>query len=346
MNWRLPPFMIHLLLVVVAVCAVVAQWKYRVPGSAAFAVLAWIGTALSGLTLLMMIGGLVRRLPTDDRVRRVVDRCDHALTLLVFGFGLYSGALALNASFAFDREDVHATSVVALVGGEPDSWVGSAYTWVDVRSWRTRGGIERVILYPHERSALWASRPVIVSTKPGRFGMPWVVRIEPDEEAQQRAILAFAPSATRPRKQLIRSYSRRGDYDRAIGMAKEYLAEYPNDRDFATRFADELFNASRWASAVPLLEPFLRGKPDPTLYGLLGFAMTRGGRKAEGVALLEKAAALDPANWWTFYALGYAHFYDGEFSAAAAPFERVLKLRPDFPEIEERLRTIRSKKPA
>lgn len=74
--------------------------------------------------------------------------------------------------------------------------------------------------------------------------------------------------------------------------------------------------------------------------------MTRGGRKAEGVALLEKAAALDPTNWWTFYALGYAHFYDGELSAAAPWFERVLELRPNFPEIEDRLRTIRSKRPS
>jgi tetratricopeptide (TPR) repeat protein len=160
---------------------------------------------------------------------------------------------------------------------------------------------------------------------------------------RKRSNGAFSPTASWPRKQLIQIYARRGDYGRAIDMAKAYLAEYPNDRDFAKRFASELFNASHWALAVPLLEPLLQRKADPELYGLLGFAMTRGGGKAEGVALLEKPAALDPNNWWTFYALGYAHFYDGEFPRAVPWFERVLELRPNFPEIEERLRTIRSR---
>ncbi len=71
--------------------------------------------------------------------------------------------------------------------------------------------------------------------------------------------------------------------------------------------------------------------------------MTGAGRQVEGVAVLEKAIPLDPDNWWTYCALGYAHFYAGEFADAALWFERVLQLRPNFPEIEERLRTIRSR---
>jgi tetratricopeptide (TPR) repeat protein len=333
----------HCILVGVAVWTVNAQLTYRVPGSAASAVLPWLGTGLSVLTLLLMIGGLIRRLPAEDRVRRFLQVLERLVTFLVLGLAVYGVVLGFNARFAVAPPQVHTSTVVALLGGEPDSTMGAAYAWADLRSWRTAGRTERVILRAWERRTLWTAKQVLVHVRPGRLGLPWIMKIEPDEEERLRSVLQFAPTASRPWKELIGTYFRRGDYDRAASLAKEYLSIYPNDRDFAIRFASDLFSASRWPAAVPILEPFLRGRPDAKVYGLLGFAMTRAGRQAEGVAVLERAIPLDPHHWWTYYALAYAHFYAGEFAEAAPWFERVLELRPNFPEIEERLRTIRSR---
>ena len=343
MSRSLTRLLRHCLLVGVAVWAVNAQWTYRVPGSAASAVLPWLGTGLSALTLLLMIGGLIGRLPPEDRVRRFLHGLERWVTFLVLGLAVYGAALGFNARFAVAQPEVHASTVVALVGGEPDSTMGAAYAWADLRSWRTAGRTERVILHAWERRTLWAAKRVLVHVRPGRFGLPWIMKIESDEEERLRAVLEYAPTASRPWKELVATFFRRGDHDRAVSLAQEYLAIYPNDRDFAIRFAGDLFSASRWPAAVPILEPFMRGRPDAKLYGLLGFAMTRAGRQAEGVAILERAIPLDPDNWWTYYALGYAHFYAGALAEAAPWFERVLQLRPNFPEIEERLRAIRSR---
>jgi tetratricopeptide (TPR) repeat protein len=100
--------------------------------------------------------------------------------------------------------------------------------------------------------------------------------------------------------------------------------------------------AHAYHNAVPLLEPFLTRAPGAQVYRNLGFALTRAGRKAEGVDLLKKAISLEPDEWWTYYALGYAYFYEAEFREAAPWFEKVLELRPRFPEIEDRLRQIRA----
>jgi tetratricopeptide (TPR) repeat protein len=333
----------HCLLVASAAWAVTTQWSYRVAGSAMFGVLPWIGTVLSVLSLFLLIGGLIIRLPAEDRVRRLFQGLERALIVLVSTFILYGAALAWNARLAATPAVMHQVRVIGLVGGDTDSWAGALHTWVDLRSWRNPGKRERVILYPREREALWVGQPVLVYVRQGGLGLPWVTHIHPDEEERLQAVLQFMPSATWPRKQLIRTYFRRGEYARAITMAREYLATHPMDRHFAAEFAGDLFNASQWPAAVPLLEPFLLGKPEATIYGPLGFAMTRAGRHAEGVALLKKAIALDPDEWWPYYALGYAHFYAGEFPEAAPYFEKVLQFRPNYPEIEERLRTIRAR---
>jgi len=333
----------HGLLLGVAVWAVNAQWTYRVPGSAASAFLPWLGTGLSLLTLFLVIGGLIRRLPAEDRVRRFLHKLERVVTFLVLGFAVYGAVLGVNARFAVAPPQVHASTVVALVGGEEDSTMGAAYAWADLRSWRAAGRTERVILHAWERRSLWTAKQVLVHVRPGRFGLPWIMKIEPDEEQHLRAVLQYAPTASRPWKELVATYIRRGEYDRAVDLAKEYLTIYPHDRDFAIHFAGELFSASRWPAAVPILEPFMRGQPDAKIYALLGFAMTRAGRQAEGVAVLKKAIRLDPDDWWIHYALAYAHFYAGEFAEAAPWFERVLEFRPNFPEVEERLRAIRSR---
>src|SRR4029453_17261897 len=76
----------HCLLLGVAVWAVNAQWTYRVPGSAASAFLPWLGTGLSLLTLFLIVGGLIRRLPAEDRVRRFLHKLERVVTFLVLGF--------------------------------------------------------------------------------------------------------------------------------------------------------------------------------------------------------------------------------------------------------------------
>jgi hypothetical protein len=332
----------YALLVGLCVWALWVQWTYRVPGSAAFVLLPWVGTGLASLTLLLLLGRLARRAPADDWLRRVIDGVELADGLLILAFCFYSLYLFTNARWVAPMsEGTQASEVVAIGGGEPDAGITAWYGWADLRSWRQPGATDRLLLYDHERRQLWGGQPVIVHVRHGAF-RPWVAGIEPDEDQRLLNILKVSPNASRVWKDLVNARCRHRRYDEALAAGLEYLKIFPGDEVFAVRLAGEFFSADRWPSAVPLLEPFLQRKPSFEVYRYLGFAMTRANRQAEGVELIKKSIAMKPDEWWSHYVLAYAYFYNSEFSAAVPWFEKVLELRPNFPEIEERLRTIRA----
>ncbi|MGH3372767.1 MAG: tetratricopeptide repeat protein [Nocardioidaceae bacterium] len=49
---------------------------------------------------------------------------------------------------------------------------------------------------------------------------------------------------------------------------------------------------------------------------------------------------MNPETFWGYYHLAYAYRYAGQPTEAAAMFREVLKRRPDYPEIEQELRSI------
>ena len=334
----------HLLLVGLCVWALYVQWAYRVPGSAVFVFLPWIGVGLTTLTLLVLVGQVLRRAPPDDPLRRLIHGIEQADSLLILAFCFYSLFLFTNARMASGAAVAQASDILAIGGGEPDAGLTNWYGWADLRSWRDPGRRERLLLYDGERRTLWGGQAVLVDLRRGFFNVPWVAKVEPDEERRLRVILKVTPTASQVWKDLANLQFRRGRHDEALATALEYLKVYPDDDEFAVRLAGDFYSADLWPSAVPLLEPFLTRKPTFQIYRFLGFAMTRAGRQGEGVALIKKAIALEPDEWWSYYVLAYAYFYNGELREAEPWFEKLLELRPDFPEIEGRLRAIRGQK--
>ncbi|MGH7832884.1 MAG: tetratricopeptide repeat protein, partial [Candidatus Binatia bacterium] len=139
----------------------------------------------------------------------------------------------------------------------------------------------------------------------------------------------------------IRLYLDSQRWPEARQATADFLKIYPNEVRYVHYAASVLLNARRFDDMVALLEPLAQRRTDYQIYTLLGFAQAMTGRKAEGVALLNRAIRLDPDNYWAYYSLGYAHVFTGDPRAAVPYFEKVLQIRPDYPEIEDQLRTIR-----
>jgi hypothetical protein len=332
----------HLLLVGLCVWAIYIQFAYRVPSRILPLILPWISVGLTCLSLAFLINPLLRRASADDPIRQGFARAERVGTILIVGFILHSLFLFANGKLGPAEDTTHASEVLRIGGGQLNLGPMDFYTWVDLRSWRREGAVERVLLAPLERWRMWGGQEVLAHVRPGLLRVPWLGRIERDDGRYLRSVLKMTPTASQPWKDLVAFYVRNARFDEAIASAHEYLKVYPDDVDFALRVTADLYNSYRHADAVPLLEPFLTRAPGAQVYRNLGFALTRAGRKAEGVDLLKKAISLEPDEWWTYYALGYAYFYDGEFREAAPWFEKVLELRPHFPEIEDRLRQIRA----
>jgi len=201
--------------------------------------------------------------------------------------------------------------------------------------------VARLLVRNAEHDRLWSGQAVIVRVHSGAFRVEWVERITRDEEKHNRRVLAVAPTASRAWKNLVRFYLDRRRWEDAMTAAREYLALYPNDVDFALDAAAVFGQARRHAELVTLLEPFVERRPNYEVYNSVGFALGYLGRKSEAVALLRKSIPLEPDNYWAYYHLGYVHAYAGDAAEAVEMFEKVLALRPNFPEIQEQLRQLR-----
>ena len=118
-------------------------------------------------------------------------------------------------------------------------------------------------------------------------------------------------------------------YDRAIELYRSVLTGDPDNRQALGELADTLETAGRWHEALPLLQHLLALQPDsaPQLFQLGRMESWSGDTRADGLALLRRAAELDAQR--AEYLAGYAEVLSWEGSKrseAAALFERALAL--------------------
>jgi tetratricopeptide (TPR) repeat protein len=320
-----------------------AQTTYRVPGGLPVRLLPVVGLALVVLSGAMVASDLLRSAAKDNPYRRTFQAIKWGTTILVFVFVIFSAFVFLNGVLDRSPAAERRSDVVALEREELNVGWRLGYAWADLTSWAPSRGVARVLVWNTEQDQLWSGQAVIVRVHPGAWGIEWVERIERDEEKYNRRVLAASPTASQAWKNLVQFYLDRQRWADAMAAAREYLALYPNDRDFALDTAAAFGQVRRHADVVTLVEPFIKRRPTYMVYNVVGFALGHVGRKQEAVALLRKSIPLEPDNFWAYYHLGYVYASAGNAAEAVAMFEKVLALRPNFPEVQEQLRQLRSR---
>ena len=143
-----------------------------------------------------------------------------------------------------------------------------------------------------------------------------------------RAALEMMPGNPRLRQELAASFFMAQDYRAALAEAEELLKIRPAAPELNFIAGDSLLRLEDPEKAVPYLRAALRG--DPQLLAAdasLGLALSRLGKHAEAVPLLEKALELDD-DGSLYYQLGRAYQAMGsreKAAAAMAKYQEVLK---------------------
>lgn len=317
------------------------QMVYRVPSQRLSLLFAWVSCAgLVLITLSWMSRWLFVTVESGrifTSLRRLERGAQAGFVLLM----VYSAVLWVNGAGNKAPLEDHAAQVVRVMGAELDLDGIIPLAWVQLTSWRRPSGTERILLRAAESRKLWAGQPVIVQVRRGRLGIPWVVKIERDQEAYARQILEKMPTAVEPWKTLINFLIDHQRWDEAAAKMREYLALYPEDYAFAEGIAAAFGQARRPADLVEILGPFAAKQANYNAYNMVGFALHQLGRREEAVQLLQASIPLEPENFWAYYHLGYVYQAMGQRVEAQAAFEEVLKRRPQFPEIEAALKSLR-----
>lgn len=332
----------HLVLLLLCVFSLRAHLWYRVPSPWLMVVLPWVGLALLAILFTLLVNYVLIGVSEDIPFRRALTRLQPWTEGFV-GLFICSGMLVFINGYRDLSASTDRRSEVLGVTRVKIDLVERIYplSWVDLKSWRHPQRVERVLLWHREDHVLWVGQPVIVQMKGGALKIPWVFKLEPDEERRARQILAAIPTAAEVWKDLINFYLDRRQWDEAYAATQEYLTIYPKDYDFAEGTAAAFGQARRHAQLVAILEPFLT--PHPTYYGynMVGFALGYMGRQEEGIKLIEQSIPMDPKSFWAYYNIGYIYRYMGNAEKAIPMFEKVLALRPNFPEIEAELVQLR-----
>jgi tetratricopeptide (TPR) repeat protein len=319
-----------------------AQFVYRVPDRFLSIALAAATAAGVGLSLVSWIAEVFEALNAAPEHHKLVERTYRVCALTVLAFSFYSLYVFTNGKFDLSDPVPHPTTLVSIAHDEGLLGPSTPFTWMTVRSWRDPARIDRLLVRWDERQRLWPGQPVVVLERRGYWAKPWVSAVEPDLEAQSREILRLAPDALTVWKNLAWFHVRLLRFDDARRAAGEYIARAPQDPEFPVQIASAMMGRDRFVEIAAVLEPVVRRHERADIYASYGYAVAMQGKR-EGIKYLERAAAMEPKNWWPHYGLGHAYGIHGEYRRAVASFERALQLRPGLADVIRLLPDLRQR---
>lgn len=325
-------------IVIVAACGL-AMWiqlQYRTPSPFLFLLIPSIGAVITLLSVILLIKPLFAK-ASKEEPGQILNRLEWWGGLLVRIFVYYSLFIYINAKL--DRSDPidHRSEILEISGGTIKLGIPLSYSWASLHSWENSGRVERLLLQDSEEKHLWGGESVIVQVRRGYFKLPWVSKLERDEEKYSREILKLMPTASKAWVDLANFYL---DYERwkeASDATHEYLKIYPKAYDFAVDVGGALNVAGYYTEAISLFDYVIANKPTYEVYQLLGWSLSYQGNKKRAAEVLEASIPLNPEDWEAYYHLGYVYTDLARPQEAIAMFEKVLQLQPNFPEVEEQI---------
>lgn len=344
--WSLLTFK-HILLVATCLWALYIQMAFRVPSRLLFLLIPWIGTALSLLSLFLLLKQLFSHGKSDSEehsqnpIRAPLLVLEGGAGLLVRVFIYYSLFLYANAKLDTSPPVDQTAEIAAITGGEIELRSPIPLRWANLRFPTDPQTVTRVLLRWDEARKLWGGESVVLQTRRGYFRLPWIAKIERDEEKYSREALALSPTATAAWRKLINFYLDHERWKEASAAALEYIQIHPSDDAFAMNVAGALNVSGNYADGIAILEPIVEKRPTYEAYQLLGWALSFNGQRPRAAEVLEASIPLRPEDWEAYYHLGYVYNDMGKVPEAIVHFEKVLERRPHFPEVKKQLADLR-----
>ncbi len=319
------------------------QLSYRVASRFLFVIIPWIGVALSVLSFIFLANHFLVRASSDNVFRQIFRQFELWAIRLIWVFVCYSAFIYANGVLDRSVPLSQPSQVLSISNEKIDVGFRLPYSWANLQSWEQPGQTERVLLRFWEEDQLWAGEDVRIQIRQGYFGLPWVMKIERDEEKYNQQVLKLAPTASQAWKGLWTFYMNHHRWEEVATTAQGYLKIYPNDYAFATTVGGLLIQAGHFNEGNKFLEYVLTRKPTYDAYQLFGYTLREQGNNTRAAQILETSIPLDPDDWQAYYQLGYVYSELGEYRKAVPMFEKALERKPHFPEVQAQLTGLRQK---
>jgi tetratricopeptide (TPR) repeat protein len=319
--------------------ALYAQQHYRIAAGTPDWAIAWAGVALAVVAASLTVRGWIeRRLAPSHEAVVAVDRAASVALWLVRLYVLWSVVLLANAVLDGSNATTRRANIGALSRGEAYFASFVPLAWADL-VFADSGERRRVLLNAREAEALWGGQAVEVQLHAGALSLTRIDSVVPDAEARHRAVVAIAPDAAGSWAALATLYAKRERWPESVEAARNYLRA-SSESGTVQDLAAERFQRGDLARAAEFSRLIFERDKSFKSHIFLGWTLSKLGQHKEALPLLRAAVELNPETFWGYYHLAYAYRYAGQPAEAAAMFREVLKRRPDYPEIEQELRSI------
>ena len=333
---------LHLAEAALAYWAMRTVLEYRPVGSSVAALLPTIGMAVVLASLVLVAVDVLAVLPKDGTFFEVVGRIGRWSRWVVVGFVWIAIALMLNARLDRSAATAHRAEVVRVGARTQTPGAALVHSWMDVRSATLAADVMRVPLGPREQGVFWRQEPVLVLVRQGRFGVPWIARLERDLEGHYRNVLARLPGARGPSQALVSYFVDHMRWEDARDEATRYLAVHPEDVEFAV-YAGASMSVRGWLdTSAAMLRLAADRRPDRYLLARLAWVGTRLGHHARAVEVARAGAERYRDAWEFPLVVGYALDRMGERRGAVAALDEAATLHPGVPEVTQALATLRT----
>ena len=152
-----------------------------------------------------------------------------------------------------------------------------------------------------------------------------------------RAAVKLAPDDAKVKRDLAAALFDAKDYQGAMPLLQEQLAQEPNKPDLNYLMGASLFRTEQAEKAVPYLEVAVKSHPEnPAADAALGLALVSLDKNAEAIPYLKKALALDD-DGSLHYSLARAYRAAGDTQLAADTMQQYQKIQKQNQQINDQL---------
>jgi tetratricopeptide (TPR) repeat protein len=201
-------------------------------------------------------------------------------------------------------------------------------------------GAKDILLTDKDEAGLYTGGDAEIFIRKGILSFYRVLEIRRDMENYYFKMLKVTPDSRVAIGGLINIYSKRNEFDLALEWYDKLLIKFPVEYDIGFELGGKLIDAKRYRQAVNVLRKVSEAKKDYEVLYMLGYALAWAGEKDEAEQVLIEATELDPTDYRAFYSLGYVYRDTGRYEKAKENWAKVLKLLPNFPEVENNIKSI------
>jgi tetratricopeptide (TPR) repeat protein len=337
----------HLGAIALALGAMAVLVEFLVVGWPIAAYLPLLGTIIVSLNVLLCAEAVLALGFGNETLQQVVRILDRAARLGLFALAACAAFVASNATLDRSPRTIRRARVADIGWRTVSAGVPIVYSWMHVVYGVDRGGLHATFaLGPKDQRTFWRDEAIILGFRQGRFGVAWIDEKVRDDEVYFTRVLQGSPDARQPWKALIQFLLVNRAPEKALIQSRRYAERHPSDGGFAYWAGENMALQGYEAEAVALLTRAVALEPARYTSFRLAWVLTRMGESARAIDVIDESVLQYPDAWEFPFLKAYNLLKTAQYDGAVESLERVERLRPGVPGVQDTLERLRARERA